>query len=78
MTRRPRCIYAKLNNVYTEVKAYTLKVKADSLKDDGVGHIKFRDTDGWETSLTMCRDSLLDAIGHFESGSAKVVKEYED
>ena len=60
-------LYAKMYYVYGEVKAYILKVKPDSLEDDGVGYIKFRDYDEWEIALTMCRDSLLDAIGHFES-----------
>jgi len=53
-------------------------VKADTLEDDGVGHIKFSDTDELKISLTMCKDSLLDAIAHFERGAAKVVEEYED
>jgi hypothetical protein len=71
-------LHAKLYGMYSDVKAYILKVKADTLEDDGVGHIKFSDTDELKISMTMCRHSLLDAIAHFESGAAKVVEEYKD
>ena len=54
-----------INKIYA--LAYCIVVVIATVEDDGVGHnIKFRDTDEWEISLTMCRDSLLDAIGHFE------------